>query len=114
MDRKTEVIALIKNDFMKCQKILSALGHETRQAIIVALIESTCDSGLRIGEITNLTHISKQAVSHHLKVLRDSEIVSTRKEGTMTFYHIDVHSKLGLLSMLTDHMREALKEFYGI
>lgn len=112
MDRKTLTINLIKEDFIKCQDVLTAIGDETRQKIILALIENTCDSGMRVGEITAQTHLSRPAVSHHLKVLKEAGIITMRKEGTMTYYHIDVQSKLGLLTNLVSHIDEALKEFY--
>lgn len=101
-------IELIKEDFAKCQKILLAIGDETRQAIIMTLMETTCTSGLRVGEITERTHLSRPAVSHHLKILLESGIIMVRKEGTMNFYFIDVRSKLILMKNLINHIEELL------
>jgi len=97
---------------LNSQKVLTAIGDKTRQAIIVALIENTCDSGMRVGEITERTHLSIPAVSHHLKVLREAEIITMRKVGTMTYYHIDMHSRLGSLKILIERVDDALREFY--
>ncbi len=101
-------IKLIKEDFAKCQKILLAIGDETRQAIIMTLMEVTCASGLRVGEIKERTHLSRPAVSHHLKVLLEAGIIMVRKEGTMNFYFIDVRSKLILMKNLIRHIDELL------
>ena len=43
--------------FKKCRGIIGALGDETRQQIIMALLEAE-ECGLRVGEITVRTHLS--------------------------------------------------------
>lgn len=73
--------------FRDCRGIISALGDETRQQILMTLLEAE-QCGLRVGEITARTHLSRPAVSHHLKILRDAHIITLRKSGTMNFYHI--------------------------
>ncbi len=103
-----EKIEQIKEDFKKSQKILLALGDETRQSIFMALMESTCSTGMRVGEITKRTHLSRPAVSHHLKILRDANLISMRKEGTMNFYYIDIDSRVGGLTDLVGHINEVI------
>ena len=56
-------IDLIRSDFEKCRTLLVALGDETRQSIMVTLMGVDCD-GIRVGEITAKTHLSRPAVSH--------------------------------------------------
>ncbi len=77
--------------FGKCGPLMAALGDETRQAIVLALLNSD-EEGLRVGEITKLTNLSRPAVSHHLKVLKDAGAVTMRKHGTMNFYRLDESS----------------------
>ena len=74
--------------FAKCSKGIAAVGDETRQSIILALMEGPAD-GMRVGTITEKTNLSRPAVSHHLKLLRDAEIISVSKEGTMNFYYLN-------------------------
>lgn len=45
--------------------------------------------GLRVGEITKQTHLSQPAVSHHLKILCDANILTLTKSGTMNFYKLN-------------------------
>ena len=111
MERRKELILLIKSDFEKCLKVLVAMGDETRQAIIVALIETFRGQGMRVGEITKLTHLSRSAVSHHLRILKDAQIVSMRREGTMTFYSLDMSSALSAQKVLIDHIEAAILKF---
>ena len=49
--------------------------------------------GIRVGEITKRTNLSRPAVSHHLKLLRDSGIVKVRREGTRNYYYLDPDMK---------------------
>ena len=78
----------IQKLFSKCSKGITAVGDETRQTIIVALMEGP-EGGMRVGAITEKTNLSRPAVSHHLKVLRDAEIISVNKKATMNFYYLN-------------------------
>ena len=59
-------------------------------------------SGVRVGEITERTHLSRPAVSHHLQILKDARLVKMRREGTKNYYYFDADAKAmnGLLRML--------------
>jgi DNA-binding transcriptional ArsR family regulator len=76
---------LLADGFKECQKAFLAIGDETRQQIIIALLESDCN-GIRVGELTKKTHLSRPAVSHHLQILKDAGIISMRREGTKNYY----------------------------
>lgn len=75
--------------FQECQKLLVAIGDETRILILLALLESDL-SGMRVGEISNKVHLTRPSVSHHLKMLKEAGIVSVRKEKTMNFYYMNL------------------------
>lgn len=83
-----ESLKEITSKFKVCRKALSAMGDETRQLILITLLESDF-SGIRVGEITKKTHLSRPAVSHHLKILKEAEIVNVRREGTKNYYYLD-------------------------
>ncbi|CCL09554.1 Transcriptional regulator, ArsR family [Clostridioides difficile E16] len=78
----------ITSKFKECRKAISAMGDETRQLILIALLESDFN-GIRVGEITEKTHLSRPAVSHHLKILKEAEIVNLRREGKKNYYYLD-------------------------
>lgn len=75
--------------FKSCGDMLSAIGDETRQSIILTLIENAGKGGLRVGEIRMNTNLSRPAVSHHLKVLKDAGVINLRKDGTKNYYYLD-------------------------
>jgi ArsR family transcriptional regulator len=82
---KIKQVTLIKKQFAVSRRLLIAIGDETRQAILAALMETDCD-GMRVGEITEQTHLSRPAVSHHLKILLDAGMVGVTPEGTKNYY----------------------------
>ena len=94
----------IKADFKKCGKLLLAIGCETRQNIITVLMGSC--TGMRVGEITAKTHLSRPAVSHHMRVLLDCGLVSVDKQGTMNFYCLNMGDKLQNLFNLVGHIAQ--------
>jgi DNA-binding transcriptional ArsR family regulator len=64
-----------------------------------------------VGEITKQTHLSRPAVSHHLKVLKDAKILNVTSQGTMNFYSLDPNqSDLSKLQALVAHVEEVLRE----
>ena len=64
-----------------------------------------CD-GVRVGVITEKTHLSRPAVSHHLQILKDAGILKMRREGTKNYYFFDADTEAmnSLLQML-EHAR---------
>lgn len=76
MDKCVEERQLLANEFLQCRKAIIALGDETRQSILMTLLMSE-KIGCRVGEITERTHLSRPAVSHHLQILKDAEAVGS-------------------------------------
>lgn len=106
MDKKIKIDNLKKN-FRSSTQVLNAIGDETRQLIIVALMDTGCQ-GSRVGEITKKTHLSRPTVSHHIKILKDAGIISVRKEKTMNFYYLKTTSKLMNLKKLINSIEELI------
>jgi len=79
MDRCSEERKTLANEFLECRKVIIALGDETRQGIIMTLLTSD-KVGLRVGEITEKTHLSRPAVSHHIQILKDAGIIAMLDE----------------------------------
>ena len=74
-----EDIDKLANEFEQCQKILVALGDENRQHMILEMMKMGNCSGVRVNEITEKTHLSRPAVSHHLQILKDAGILKMRR-----------------------------------
>jgi ArsR family transcriptional regulator len=95
----------IKADFIRCRKLLIAIGDETRQTIITVLMGTGC-TGIRVGEITAKTHLSRPAVSHHLKILLDCGLVSLDKQGTKNYYFLNIGENFQILCSLINRISQ--------
>lgn len=101
----------IYEDFKANSKFFQAIGNETRQGILLFLIQSG-ETGARVNEITENAHLSRPAVSHHLNVLKDAGIIHCRPEGTSHYYYIDIHSHLPYLYKFNNDVGAFLKVYY--
>lgn len=97
-------ILRLAEEFRSCQRILQALGDENRQHLILTMMQMGECGGVRVGAITERSHLSRPAVSHHLGILREAGIVSLRREGTKNYYYFDADTgaMTRLIRMLTD------------
>lgn len=99
-----------------CRELILAMGDETRQKIVLALLE--CEQpGLRVGEITRRTFLSRPAVSHHLKILKNAGIVTVRREGTRNYYFMSADETAWrglheLSGMILETVRRAAESGY--
>lgn len=66
-------------------RFLTALGDPTRQQIVLLLSRQR----LNVGELTERFHLSRPAVSHHLKVLADAGLLVRKREGRERLYRLD-------------------------
>ena len=71
---------LIASEFKNYRKVFTALGDENRQQIFLVLLEND-KVGMRVPEITKKTHLSRPAVSHHLQILKEAELVNMHRVG---------------------------------
>ena len=105
MDIKKDV-SVLAEEIKGTQRILTALGDEMRQHLILVMMQSGDCSGMRVNDIAEKTRLSRPAVSHHLQILKDAGIVKMRREGTRNFYFFDADMEAfdRLIGML-DHAK---------
>lgn len=84
-----EKLQRIVEGFRECRNAFTAIGDETRQLILLVLLESDL-SGVRVGEIAEKAHLTRPSVSHHLQILKEAGLVAMRQEGTKNFYYLSV------------------------
>lgn len=103
-------IAALAEEFENCRRVLLALGDENRQHLILEMLRLGKCGGVRVGEVTERTHLSRPAVSHHLRILKDAGLVKMRREGTRNYYYFDADAGAmdGLLNMLR-HAKEIME-----
>ena len=99
----------LAQEFDSCGPIFVALGDEKRQHIILTLLEF--HKGMRVGELAEQVHLSRPAISHHLKILKDAGMICVHKEGTMNFYYMNGDkAQWAQLTSFVAHVDEIVRE----
>ena len=83
-------------------ELFKVFGDSTRTNILMALFESemcVCD----IGELLGMT---KSAISHQLRILRQSKLVKARKSGKEVFYSLSDDHVVKIFEMAIEHVAE--------
>ena len=76
----------IPREWRNISKVYAALGDEHRQRILL-----TFEPGerLNIGQIVEVSTLSRTAVSHHLRILREAGVLQSVKEGKEVYFWIN-------------------------
>ena len=65
--------------------VFKALNDPTRRAILELLQKKD----MTAGDIVDKFHISFPSISHHLDLLKQAQLVTTRKEGQFVYYSLN-------------------------
>lgn len=109
----------LEHQFHKCMPLFIALGDEVRLSIIEVLSRALYDShkimdgrpvpyGLNVNEITRKTNLSRPAISHHLKILKDAELIDVKHAGTSNYYFLALEKSNEEMMALGDMVRRWL------
>ena len=80
------------------------MGDPSRFAIVQCL----ADRPRAVGELAEELPISRQAVSQHLRVLKDAGLVTNQAEGTRRIYRLNPAGVAALKDQLDTFWRRAL------
>ena len=76
-------------------ELFKVFGDTTRIKILYALFESE----LCVGDIASILSLSQSAISHQLRILKDSKLVKFRRDGKIIFYSLDDEHVRNILAM---------------
>lgn len=111
MNSQYKNIRILAEEFESCQKILVALGDENRQHLILEMMRMEQCGGVRVGAITEKTHLSRPAVSHHLQILKDAGLLKMRREATKNYYYFDADMEaMNRLINMLDHAKMIMEQ----
>ena len=82
--------------------LFRVFGDSTRIKILYALYERE----LCVQDIADTLGISQSAISHQLRVLKDSKLVRFRRDGKTVIYALDDDHVRNLLNMGMEHIEE--------
>ncbi len=84
----------IAASFAETTDLFFALGEPQRQQIIMVLAEV---EHMNVTELASHLTLSRPAISHHLKVLRQAGLVSVQKRGTEGLYSLTIDDAVAAL-----------------
>ena len=82
--------------------LFKVFGDDTRVKILISLAEGDkC-----VSEIVSAINVSQSAVSHQLKLLKESKLVKSQKEGRVITYSLADSHVYTIINMGLEHIRE--------
>ncbi|WP_411344365.1 metalloregulator ArsR/SmtB family transcription factor [Paenibacillus sp. WLX1005] len=85
----------------KTTRFLNGLADPVRLHILSLLGRK---GRMNVGEIASNFHVSRPAISHHLRILKDADIVSYEKIGQEVYYWMDQEYVVSHLHNLANEM----------
>ena len=83
-------------------ELFKVFGDSTRVKILYALLESE----LCLCDIAKLMEVTQSAVSHQLRVLKNSKLVKFRREGKTVYYSLADDHVIHILAQGMEHILE--------
>lgn len=86
----------------KLAQFYKIMGDATRLRLLISLENGE----LCASDLANLSSMSRSAVSHQLKALRQAKLVKSRKDGKTVFYALDDEHIYSILKVALEHVKE--------
>lgn len=83
-------------------ELFKIFGDSTRVKILFVLLESE----MCVCDIAQLLNMTQSAISHQLRILKQSRLVKFRREGKTIFYSLLDDHVCSILSQGLDHLKE--------
>jgi DNA-binding transcriptional ArsR family regulator len=85
--------------------LCSALADPTRLLLLYALSDQMCN----VTELTQKLELPQPTISRHLKVLRESGLVRTTRQGSLVQYELTDHRVIDALDILRAVLRDRIQ-----
>ncbi|MBS5857818.1 MAG: ArsR/SmtB family transcription factor [Clostridia bacterium] len=83
-------------------EFFKVFADSTRMKMIYALMENE----LCVCDLANIVNTTQSAISHQLKILRQSKLVKFRKEGKVVYYSLDDEHISQIVKKGREHIEE--------
>ena len=90
-----------KVERVKASELFKVLGDNTRIRILTSLAQEE----LCVCDLSVALNMTKSAVSHQLKKLKDERRVKSRKVGKNVYYSLDDEHVVDIVNKALDHIR---------
>ena len=103
MNKSLSITSLNEDTAIRLAALFGSLSDPTRLRILAILMEGE----VNVGDLVQIVGLSKSAVSHQLRGLRDRRVIRTRKQGRQVFVALDDEHIAELFQRGLDHVRHA-------
>jgi DNA-binding transcriptional ArsR family regulator len=76
----------IPREWQSMSKAFTAMGDEHRQRILLTFEKN---DRLNVGQIVEVSTLSRSAVSHHLRLMREAGVLNSEKVGKEVYYWVN-------------------------
>ena len=87
------------------QPLFRALGDMARQHIIMVLAQA--EERLSVGELARRTELSRPAVSHHLRILKEAGLLRETRQGVKRYYYPSFVEAIKQVEVLVADIKKA-------
>jgi ArsR family transcriptional regulator len=84
-----------EDEIERASRSLRAMSHPLRLKILCTL----CDNERSVQDIVDQVGTSQSNISQHLAILRDKDIIASRKDANRVFYRLEDQRTVGLINM---------------
>ena len=93
----------IPREWQAMSRVFSALGDEHRQRILLLFEDG---ERLNVGQIAEVSTLARSTVSHHLKTLREAEVLLSEKRGKEVYFWVNKPFLEACLGNVLSYLRE--------
>jgi len=98
MENKDSHILYDDTDIVRAARCLKAMSHPLRLKILCVLGTQS----ISVQDIVEQVGTSQSNISQHLAILREKNILGSKKEANRVYYFIDDERMLQLIKMMRD------------
>lgn len=83
---KVDYSRALPEEWKSMSKVFTALGDEHRQRILLLFEKG---ERLNVGQIAEVSTLARSTVSHHLKMLREANVLESEKIGKEVWFWVN-------------------------
>lgn len=91
-----------ENTLHDVAELFKNFADSTRIRILYCLIEKECN----VNEIAEKLNMNQSAISHQLRILKNSKLIRNRREGKTVYYALDDDHVYNIISQGIEHVKE--------
>ena len=93
---------ITENTLYDVAELFKNFSDSTRIRILYCLIEKERN----VTEISELLNINQSAVSHQLRILKNSKLIKNRRSGKSIYYSLDDDHVYNIIAQGIEHIQE--------